>query len=325
MASTVSKRRKICTNCNRPEAKACICSALPDVKVQLRYTYCIILQHPNESKQHQNRTLPFIEHCIDSKCYLKLIGRRFPSLLSDGDVAAEDSHASEHAVSSLRSSCTSTKRQKPIYTVNHESYVQCMNSLVTKPLTEVWLLSSHDDQDNSSMTLTKALQEWEDRRKSLTTFNDANMSAITYYPYVIVIALDATWKYASEMDRANIRHQCYPMNTGCMRRIRLTASDFQHPLFQQQEQNRQAIDERSRTQDSVATIPHRFAIRSPPKATKNTSTDNEAIVFLSTAECLAYVLSRIEQNDTIYHTIMKPLDLMVQQWKSHYVVPTPTT
>jgi hypothetical protein len=104
-----------------------------------------------------------------------------------------------------------------------------------------------------------------------------------------------------------------------------------HPLFTQAQEQQQCLkNDRScnhldtTPSTSDTTIRHRFAIRTPPKPKTTTTTttatvkDLTNIVYLSTAECLAYVLARIEQNEVIYHTIMKPLDLMVQQWQSYY-------
>jgi DTW domain-containing protein YfiP len=51
----------------------------------------------------------------------------------------------------------------------------------------------------------------------------------------------------------------------------------------------------------------RFDIRRPPA-------DNQ----WSTAEALAYVVSRVEDNAGLYASMIKPLDCMVQQWQSHY-------
>jgi hypothetical protein len=184
-------------------------------------------------------------------------------------------------------------------------YLQCINAIRCGQRTaQIWLLSSNDI-DGTSITLTEALKEYEEqKRHSGDSTTDQN------YPNIVLIALDATWKYANEMDRANIQHGGYPNQ--CMRRVRLTAVDFQHPLFQSPIQ--------SLTQPSKY---NRFTIRTPPRP-KTSSTDDcqdrtKTIVHLSTAECLAYVLARIEQNETIYHTVMKPLDLMVRQWQSHYI------
>eukprot|EP01083_Nonionella_stella_P130075 394751_1 len=62
--------------------------------------------------------------------------------------------------------------------------------------------------------------------------------------------------------------------------------------------------------------PKRFDIRSPP-----------SINHLSTAECIAHVLRIVEagkkskvdserKDDCLFNTLMKPLDLMVKQWRS---------
>ena len=82
------------------------------------------------------------------------------------------------------------------------------------------------------------------------------------------------------MDKANIQNECYPKH---MLRVQLSELDFD--CFK----------------------PRRFDIRTPP-------TDQH----LSTAESVAFVLSKIEEDHShiIYDTIMKPLDLMVQQWHS---------
>jgi len=80
------------------------------------------------------------------------------------------------------------------------------------------------------------------------------------------------------MDRANLQHGLYPTNT-----LRVQLSE----------------------QDLVGLSPRRFDIRTPPSPQ-----------HLSTAECLAWVVSRVEERPEIYDTLMKPLDLMVQQWHS---------
>lgn len=96
---------------------------------------------------------------------------------------------------------------------------------------------------------------------------------------VTVVFLDATWQFAKEMDNANMASGAYPPQTV---HVRLGDEDF-------------------------ARLPQekRFHIRKPPTEQ-----------HLSTAECLAYVTSRVEGKPEIYDTIMRPLDLMVQKWES---------
>ena len=94
---------------------------------------------------------------------------------------------------------------------------------------------------------------------------------------ILLIALDASWKHAREMYRFNA-----PILEGCLR-IRLAPSDWVQQLF----------------------IPRRFDIRAPP------SPDH-----FSTAEALAWTLSQIEEDVSIYDAIVKPLDWMVGQWRT---------
>ena len=81
------------------------------------------------------------------------------------------------------------------------------------------------------------------------------------------------------MDKDNRKHNVYPSN---LLRVRLSERDFEQNF-----------------------VPRRFDIRTPPSAK-----------HLSTAECLAWTVSRVEGTPSIYDTVMKPLDLMVQQWHS---------
>jgi DTW domain-containing protein YfiP len=97
----------------------------------------------------------------------------------------------------------------------------------------------------------------------------------------LIVILDATWKYAREMDKANVIQGQYPRN---MRRVALSWDDPLRP--------------------NEAVVPCRFDIRTPPSQ-----------VHLSTAECIAWVVSALEEQDTtLYATLMKPLDVMVAKW-----------
>jgi DTW domain-containing protein YfiP len=305
------KKRAVCATCHRPKASTCICSALPKEKIQLHYTYCVILQHPNEAKQHQNRTLPFIEHCIDEEHYLKIIGRRLPSLTKDSVIVPIPLCSAHNDVISNNNNTeiTDTATTNSISDDNDEirsQYVLRMNGILdqngnfitAQSPTTIWLLSPND---TTAISLTEALYEWEEQKRATLNY--------TNYPKIIVFVIDATWKYAKEMDRSNVQHDCYP--SSIMQRIQLTPSDFDHPIFAQQQQQQQQHG--NFTSNDTAVALHRFSIRTPPKSDAKSN-----MIYLSTAECLAYVLARIERNDSIYYTIMKPLDLMVQQWHANY-------
>ena len=101
---------------------------------------------------------------------------------------------------------------------------------------------------------------------------------------ITVILLDATWKYAREMHKANESANRYPTN---LIRVKLTRDDWN--VFAENSEFK----------------PARFDIRKPP------SPDH-----LSTAESIAWVVSVMEGNSTCYDVIMKPLDLMVKKWRS---------
>jgi DTW domain-containing protein YfiP len=95
---------------------------------------------------------------------------------------------------------------------------------------------------------------------------------------ITLLFLDATWKYAKEMDQANTQNKQYPDH---MLRVQLSEADLEN------------------------VTPRRFDIRTP-------LSDEH----LSTAECLAWTIAQVEENQESYGIIMKPLDLMVRQWHS---------
>jgi DTW domain-containing protein YfiP len=98
-------------------------------------------------------------------------------------------------------------------------------------------------------------------------------------PKINLLVLDATWKYAREMDMANAKHNQYPPH---MIRVALSKDDF-----------------------PATFTPRRFDIRAPP-----------SVDHLSTAESIAYVLTKIERKKHIYDVLMIPLDAMVKKWHS---------
>ncbi|CAJ1966226.1 unnamed protein product [Cylindrotheca closterium] len=104
---------------------------------------------------------------------------------------------------------------------------------------------------------------------------------------VIIVALDATWKYAKEMHRANLQENLYPSN---LIRVSLQPSDF--------------------PKDWVS---GRFNIRTTPKKGEST------LGFMSTVECIAWAASELggpNNSKDLFATLMKPLDLMVAKWNA---------
>ena len=107
-------------------------------------------------------------------------------------------------------------------------------------------------------------------------------------PSLTLLLLDGTWKYAKEMDTANRARNLYPAH---LKHVKLTPDDLRDlPLR------------------------NRFDIRTPPSEN-----------HLSTAETLAWVAAQVENDTSVYDTIMKPLDRMVEQWHSFQEQSKPTT
>jgi len=114
---------------------------------------------------------------------------------------------------------------------------------------------------------------------------------------IVLLVLDATWKFAREMHRANIQNKLYPSN---LLRVSLQSQDFPNSW-----------------------TGGRFDIRTTPSHTTDCSSSSNS--FMSTAECIAWAVSELggETNPSeVVSTLMKPLDLMVQKWKSFVNQPT---
>lgn len=101
-----------------------------------------------------------------------------------------------------------------------------------------------------------------------------------------LIFIDASWKHAKEMDNKTEAAGVWPEN---MIRVQLTPSSSS------------TCDKEETSNDFIQ---RRFQIRAPP------SPDH-----LSTAECLAWIASRVEGNKDIYEGTMKVLDYMVELWR----------
>mmetsp|Transcript_25946 Transcript_25946/g.38331 ORF Transcript_25946/g.38331 Transcript_25946/m.38331 type:complete len:292 (-) Transcript_25946:147-1022(-) len=95
---------------------------------------------------------------------------------------------------------------------------------------------------------------------------------------VNILVLDGTWKFAREMDRANVKHSQYPENIIRVQLKPILSTEFR---------------------------PRRFDIRTPPSEN-----------HLSTAESIAWAVCQVENDSSLYDTLLKPLDYMVEKWKS---------
>ena len=123
---------------------------------------------------------------------------------------------------------------------------------------------------------------------------------------ITLLFIDATWKHAREMNAKltsclNCKHWI---------QVQLVPNVSENDRTQAPHQNdAQSNSERnieSTRQTSFDFVQRRFQIRAPPSPN-----------HLSTAECLAWVVSRVEKNPLIYETISKVLDHMVRLWKDN--------
>ena len=126
-------------------------------------------------------------------------------------------------------------------------------------------------------------------------------------PQITIFVLDATWKYAKEIHKANLKEEQYPSH---MIKVSL------HPIPSNSEstnENETSTEEKTTAETIMTTTtttpvgfkPRRFDIRTPPS--------DEC---LSTAECIAWAVAATEDNPELYASLMKPLDVMVEKWKS---------
>lgn len=255
-----TKKRKICSRCNRPVPRTCICEGLPDSPVSLQKCRVLVLQHPHEAKR-KNRSLPLIELCLNDNTksninFKTVVARRF------GDKVDEN---------------------------------------VMK------LLKNDSGQDillvypcQNALSLQQGLKLVEQRRKF------KNEKGSTLDEKIIVLFLDATWKYAREMDLANLSTNQYPEH---LIRVALRPDGTKEDSIIRESLVNAAdglnnppavcIDRPDSFQ------PRRFDIRTPPSAN-----------HLSTGECIAWVVAVIENAPSLYETLTKPMDLMVKKWHS---------
>ena len=227
-----AKRRKrpICSRCERPMPRACICEALPDHPISLHKCQMVVLQHPHESRR-KNRSMPLVELCLNKNDLQVVVGRRFGETIDPSVMA-----------------------------------------LVQDPDRHVILVYPSAD----AVSLTQGLQQIQVRRK-----DEAHDAKIT------VVLLDGTWKYAREMNDANESTGQYPNH---LIRVKIRPEDWKTMVGQHSD---------------VEFQPRRFDIRTPPSPS-----------HLSTAECIAWLVATIEGDPSLFDTIMKPLDLMVEKWHS---------
>ncbi len=106
-------------------------------------------------------------------------------------------------------------------------------------------------------------------------------------PKVVLLVLDATWKFAKEMHRSNREQNLYP--TQMLRMALQGAKDLPNNF-----------------------LPRRFEIRTTPS-----SEDDSSAAWMCTAECVGWISAQLEQDsqphNQIYETILRVIDAVVEQ------------
>lgn len=118
---------------------------------------------------------------------------------------------------------------------------------------------------------------------------------------ITLLFIDATWKHAREMETKLTK------SLECKHwiRVQLVPTASKKCDNVDREMNQSTASNKS-TESTTQTpfVQRRFEIRAPPSPN-----------HLSTAECLAWVASRVERNPIIFESITKVLDYMVHLWR----------
>ena len=140
-----------------------------------------------------------------------------------------------------------------------------------------------------AIPLQEAMKRIDSSTNNSISSSNENTGSSEDKKVINILVLDGTWKYAREMDLKDKQEKQYPDRMIIRIQLKPTTDDkMPNDTFQ----------------------PGRFGIRTPP------SPDH-----LSTAECIAWIASRVEQPQQdssvlLLETLLKPLDCMVFKWTS---------
>mmetsp|Transcript_11610 Transcript_11610/g.24768 ORF Transcript_11610/g.24768 Transcript_11610/m.24768 type:complete len:398 (-) Transcript_11610:210-1403(-) len=297
------QKRKICERCNFPE-RTCICPSLPPTPLAPLFQKCrvVVLRHPHELRR-KNSSLPLVELCLFGKPQEQTKARE----TENHNCKENDKPAQEGNDFVMKT------------VVSRRFGEHCDNSimkLLHDPNEVILLIFPHKE----AMDLEEGIRLAEERcgtsyRKENPNDSERNDSVDkmgadnpkddcdnSKRKKMTLVFIDSTWKYAREMDTATEDAGEWPKN---LIRVQLTPSSNKG----NDGDNNNNVDTSSQSKGDTGDsdpvfVERRFQIRAPP------SPDH-----LSTAECLAWIASRVERNPEIYQSVMKTLDYMVELWK----------
>lgn len=320
-------RRAMCERCDRP-LSACICSALPTtISLESLIQKCriIVLQHPHELRR-KNRSLPIIELCLQSH---KKEEHSEPSDSSKTfENAKEENLEGENTKQKRNINKSKIKKLSVIQTGKDCLYTvvaRRLGDLIPEKITRLINDTNHAllvYPSENSVSLQEALKILNERQElsqksekendiklneQQGTSDELNSKILDQdidNDKITLIFLDATWKYAREMDAKTAALSLWPKD---LIRVQLSPTNNSDASDSNNDKEEKESKKKTTTESIPSGfIPHRFDIRTPPSEN-----------HLSTAECIAWVVSSIEGNPLIYDTFMKPLDYMVHLWHSY--------
>ncbi len=340
------RKRVICQRCSRPKPQACICAALPNQVtdlITLNKCRVLVLQHPNEAKR-KNRSLPLIELCMAPTPSPLQPCQSASSKILESKGNENDSHKADDGGIGETDNCNDSPKNK-LEVGNFDFNFQVIVTkrlgdqvaerhphimkLLHDPSNPVFLCYPSDD----AISVKEAMEQVHVDKSSSTVDENSQINTTSTcrkplensHAKVTLIFLDATWKYAKEMDAKSIQNNSWPSH---MMRIKLNPEkgDCDFVCGRDEDENGEGKD-KSEGGHFNSFKPRRFDIRTPP-----------SINHLSTAECIAHVLRIVEEyeytngekeqmesssstststtKDSMFDVLMRPLDLMVKQWHS---------
>ena len=280
--------RQMCNRCEFPQ-RTCICPSLPANPLYPLLQKCriLVLQHPHELRR-TNSSLPLAELCF--------FGRRRSK---EKDASKKENefvmktvvgrrfgdHCDEEAMKVLRD-----PNGVVVLVFPHKL---AMDFEVGLRIAEERCCIScsekneetNDENYKSQLSDSAALEDQPNRKKMTLVF------------------IDATWKHAKEMEVATDAVGEWPKN---MIRVQMTPSSIGNTGVDLIVCDSNTAESKLQCDinDSQRFIQRRFLIRTPP------SPDH-----LSTAECIAWIASRVEKQPLIYESVTKVIDYMVGLWR----------
>jgi Uncharacterized conserved protein len=251
--------REICQFCKRPIPYTCICAALPSKPIELSRARVIVLQHPNEQKR-KNASLPLIELCLK--------GKQSTNHGNDGVCDENGDFSLEIIVGRwLGEGIVDSNVWKLLNDPNEPLFI--FFPLVDNALSleDALLARKHNVQGVIGQDLQPVVSTNNTERTASTT-------TTTLTTKINLLFIDATWKYAKEMNAKTVQNGGWPQHAVYIRIH--PSTDYSDNSFK----------------------PLRFDIRTPP------SRDH-----LSTAECIAHALGVVEESNELFNALMKPLEI----------------